>query len=148
MPSDQEDPGRSSPKDLVDLIDAFHAMWNAHRIDGILSFFTEDAVITVVGFPRGTSTCYRGKTAIEEMLQAYLPGWQVSARSHIPADTNRVRWMARISADVLRRLGVDWIEWKAEVVLRNGKIAAFTVTLTPDSIAKIDAAIRRCAEVS
>ena len=142
MRPDQEDLGRSDPEGLVDLIDAFHAMWNTHRVDGVLSFFTEDAVVTVVGFPSETSTSYRGKTAIQDMLQSYLPGWKVHARSHHPTDTNRVAWMSRISADIFRRLGIDWIEWKAEVIIRNGKIAAYTVTLTPESVAKLETARR------
>ncbi len=117
-------------------------MCNTHRVDGVLSFFNDDAVISVVGLPNGSSITYRGTWAIQEMLQTYLPGWHVFARSHYPADTNRVMWMERLSADWLCRLGVDWIEWKAEVILRNGKIAAFTVTHTPETVVKLEAAVR------
>jgi len=117
-------------------------MWNTHRVDGVLSFFTEDAVFTFFGLPNGSSISYRGKRAIQDTLQCYLPGWHVFARSHIPTDTNRVMWMERTSADWLRRLGVDWIESKVEVMLRDRKIAAFTVTHTPETVEKLEAAVR------
>jgi hypothetical protein len=50
--------------------------------------------------------------------------------------------MSKVSADWLPRLGVDWVEWKAEAVVRDGKIAAYTVTLTPESVAKLETAKR------
>lgn len=142
MPPDQEDTGSSDPEDLVELIDVFHAMWNTHHVDGVLRFYTEDAVINIEGLPNESSISIRGKTAIQIMLQTYLPGWHVDARSHFRANANRVTWMARTSADVLRRIGVDWLEWKTEVILRNGKIAAHTVTLTSEAVVTLEAAVR------
>jgi hypothetical protein len=141
MPSDQEDAGRPDPEDRVELIDAFHAMWNTHQAEGVLSFFTEDAVFTVVGLLNDSSVSYRGKWAIE-MVQIYLPSWQALARGHFPAAPDRVMWMERTSADWLCRLGVGWLEWNAEVVLRKGKITALTLTLTPESVEKLETAMR------
>lgn len=45
-------------------------------------------------------------------------------------------------------LRVDWLEWKAEVVLRNGKISALTMTLTPESGEKLEKSMGGRAEES
>jgi hypothetical protein len=138
MPTGLEDPDPSVSGDPVAVIDEFHAMWNTHHLDRVLSFFTDDAVIIMVRSPREAPASYRGKAAIQNFVRAYLARSHVHARSHHRVATNRLVWMSRVSADWLRRLGVDWIEWKAEAVIRGGKIAVSTVTLTSESVAKLD----------
>jgi hypothetical protein len=73
-------------------------------------------------------------------VRTYLPRGYIGARSHYRAEADRIVWMARVSADCFQRLGVEWVEWKAEAVVRGGKIAAYTVALTPESVAKLETA--------
>ncbi len=85
--------------DLVDLIDAFYAMWNTQHIDGVLSFFTDDAIIITVGDPREAPAVYaartrfrtscgpisRGGTFIAEVITGQVPpewcGWREFQRT-------------------------------------------------------------------
>jgi hypothetical protein len=76
--------------DLVDLIDAFYAMWNTQHIDGVLSFFTDDAIITTVGDPREAPAVYCGKAEIRNFVQTHLPRWHVHSRSHYRAGATRI----------------------------------------------------------
>jgi hypothetical protein len=122
MPAVQEEPHHPPAADLIAVIDAFHAMWNTHDLDGVLSFFTDDAVIIMVRSPREVPDIDRGTAAIQDFVRAYLLGAYVHARSHLPVDSERVVWMSRVSVEWLRRVGIDWSEWKAEAVLRGGKI--------------------------
>lgn len=82
MPADRKAPGSSQPEDLVTVIDEFHAMWNTQNVDGILSFFTEDSVITLVRSPREAPVSYHGEAAIRTFVNTHLPGWGIYARSH------------------------------------------------------------------
>ena len=141
MPADRKAPGSSQPEDLVAVIDEFHAMWNTHNVDGILSFFTEDSVITLVRSPREPPVSYHGEAAIRTFVNTHLPGWDIYARSHYQINKERAMWMARVSAGWLRRMGIDWIEWKGEAVVRDGKIMTLVGTFTPESVAKIETAM-------
>lgn len=38
-------------------------------------------------------------------------------------------------------MGIDWIEWKGEAVVRDGKIMTLVGTFTPESVAKIETAM-------
>jgi hypothetical protein len=143
MAPDDEDSGPSQLADLVAVIDAFDAMWNIHDLEGILNCFTDDAMVTLIQRPDEGPTVYHGQAAIRTLVQTYLPGGYIRGRSHYRAETDRLVWMARVSADCFKQLGVDWIEWKAEATVRSGKIASYTVTPTSESLAKLDTAKRR-----
>jgi SnoaL-like domain len=142
MLPDQEDPRRPTAEDLIAVIDTFHAMWNSHDLDGVLGFFTDDAVVTFVQSPDEDPTVYRGQAAIRTLVRTYLPAGHICTRSHYRADADRIVWMAKVSADCFQRLGVDWVEWKGEAILGGRRIAAYTMTLTPESLAKLETAKR------
>jgi hypothetical protein len=46
--------------------------------------------------------------------------------------------MSRVSADHRQSMGIDWLDCKAEAIVRDGKIAAHTVVLTAESVAKLE----------
>ncbi len=141
MPAVQEEPHHPPAADLIAVIDAFHAMWNTLDLDGVLSFFSEDAVFILVRSPREVPEIYHGEAAIRSFVGTGLAGTHVHARSHLPVDNERVVWMSRVAVEWLRRVGIDWSEWKAEAVLRGGKIVRYTLTLAPESLAKLEAAM-------
>lgn len=58
----------------------------------------------------------------------------------------RVIWMATVTNDHRRRVGVDSVGNRNDVVVREGKIAAYTVTLMPETVADLDAATGRSGE--
>ena len=81
---------------------------------------------------------HRGKQQIRAWLEVLLQHFHVAARNHRAAD-ERVTWDATVSADILRRMGLASVEDTVEAVVREGKIASFTLTISPDSFSKIAA---------
>jgi len=50
---------------------------------------------------------------------------------------------ATVAADAVRQLGVTAVEQSDSVVVRGGKVAAFTIHLWPDSAAQLNAGAAR-----
>ena len=124
---------------LVAFIDTFHAMWNTHDIPGVLECFTEEAVVRIVCPQQQTSVVYQGKAQIHDFVTQAIAGCVIHARSHHVVD-NRVIWMARMRSDALRELGIEWVRNQNEAIVQDGKISAFTVTVTPETVAQLEAA--------
>ena len=48
-------------------------------------------------------------------------------------------WMARMSSDPLRHLGIESVRNRNEAVISDGKITAHTVMVTPETVAQLEA---------
>ena len=122
--------------DPASVISAAQAQVNAGNIDGLMSFFAEDATVTNDG------TVYSGKAKVREFMQSALD-------DHIQATTvgayhvagNKVTWRERITADSLRQIGVASIYTNNAAVVENGLITSIVFTTDPESIAEIERAM-------
>ncbi len=123
----------------IALIDLLHAMWNTQNVAGVLACFSEDVVFRIVCPPRHASIVYEGHHQLRAFVEQTIPGYHVRARSHHVVD-DRVIWMATVTSDQLRQVGVDAIRDRHEAVIRKGKIVAYTVTMLPEAVATLDTA--------
>ncbi len=71
-------------------------------------------------------------------MEALIPGFRVASRNH-RVDGDAVRWESTVAADAFRAMGVDSVECTTEAVRRE-KIASFTVTFSPETVRKLQAA--------
>ncbi len=124
--------------DILAVVQAFDAACNANEVDRALELFADDAVVTQLPPPSPDPGMYRGKQQIRAWLELLLQQFHVAARNYRAAG-ERVTWDATISADVLRRMGLASVEDTIEAVVREGKIASFTLTISPDSLSQITA---------
>lgn len=115
-------------------VDAFDAALNAGNVDGALAQFAPDAVITTQG-----TTC-RGTAQIRGLLAQLVAEHFQFQPSNRQASSDREAHTARVWRDDWRRLGVAPLDATAEVLVQNGKITAFTVAYTADSLARLRAA--------
>jgi hypothetical protein len=137
IPAQQHQAGAS---DLATLISAFDARWNRHDEDGVLSFFTEDAIITTTPPPPGEPGTYTGKQEIRDFVHNLLPGFHVDSRNH-QVEGNEVRWESTLVADIFRQMGVDRAEVITEAAFRGDKIESFRVAFSPQTVEKMRAAM-------
>ncbi len=126
-------------QDLVAVIDLYHAMWNTHHLDGVLSCFADDAMVTISGLSRKTSAVYQGKTEIRAFVQQHLGEYTIRARSHHVVG-DRIVWMILASSEALQRARIDWIRCRGEAAVRHDKLTSLTVTVTPEATAKLEMA--------
>lgn len=126
-------------RDVIALIDAFDARWNAHDLEGVLSYFTEDSVVRFVP-PPPDGGVYTGLAQIRGFVQTHLPGFHVEARNH-RISGEKVTWDATASADSFRQMGLDQADGTAEAIIQDGKVKSFTYTLSPETVARLQAAM-------
>ena len=126
--------------DPLSVINALDTTLNAQNIDGALALVADDAVVRSPPQP-GATGVYEGKAAV----QTYLAG---IVAQHIHFDLaaprqvvgERVTWLNNTSIDPWRTLGIAPLQGQGDATVRGGKIASLTITLTPESMAKLQRA--------
>lgn len=125
--------------DPVSIIKDFDAAWNAHDVEGVLAFFTDDAVVRMEPPPPDEfGGVYTGKEQIRAgFVEPLMPGFHVNSRDHQVAGHqegvgDRVIWTAMVSGDVFGQTGAELpVESPAEALVQGDKIRSFTATVPP-----------------
>ena len=125
--------------DPVSVLKDFDAAWNAHDIEGVLAFFTDDAVVRMEPLPPDE---FGGVSTGQEQIRAgfvepLMPGFHAEARDHQVAGHqegvgDRVIWTTMVSGDVFRQMGAEPpVVSAGEAVVQGDKIKSFTGTNPP-----------------
>ena len=125
-----------SMADPVSVVKDFDAAWNAHDIEGVLSFFTDDAVVRMESPPSDEyGGVYTGKEQIRACwVEPLMPGFHVESRDHQVAGHqegvgDRVIWVAMVSGDLFKQMGAEPpVESAGEALVQGDKIKFFTAT--------------------
>lgn len=127
-------------------MDTFDATWNTHNVPAIMEHFTNDAAAHLAPPPPPPlQAAYVGKDEVRRFVETLMPGFRVDSRdAHVQGDT--IVWQSDVSFDVLRHFGVEVAHTRTEVTLRDGKVASFTATFTPETLAEFEAAARRAGQ--
>lgn len=120
--------------DPVSVVKDFDAASNAHDVEGVLSFFTDDAVVRLEPAPPDEfGGVYTGKEQIRTgFVEPLMPGFHVDSNDdHQVAESQeggqRVTWRAMLSADLFRQLGAEPpVEATGEAVVEGDKFKSFT----------------------
>ncbi len=123
--------------DPVSVVKDYDATWNAHDVEGVLSFFTDDAVVRMEPAPPDEfGGVYTGKEQIRRgFVEPLMTGFHVDPSDHQVAGYqegvgDRVIWKARVSSDFLKQMGAEPpVEATAEAIVEGEKIKSFTGTL-------------------
>ena len=135
-----------STENIMELIKAYDAHWNANDVEGTLAAFTDDAVVTLNPPPPGQPAVSQGKAAVRQFIEANIPGFHVESRDY-QVHGDSARWLGRLSNDGFRQLGLADLEIVTEATFRGDKVAAFTVTFTPAALEQIMAAMAKAGLV-
>jgi ketosteroid isomerase-like protein len=113
----------------------------AKDIDVAMALLADDAVVTVIPPPTGTSGVFTGKEEIRVWYEL-LVSWNFRAEiSSFQVEGDRATWTTKAWADPFEPLGILPLEYHAEGVFRDGKIASYTDTMTEDSVTRLTAAM-------
>src|SRR4051794_26884056 len=115
----------------VSVVKDLDAAWNAHDIEGVLAFFTDDAVVRMEPAPPDEfGGVYTGKEQIRAgFVEPLMPGFHVESSGHQVAG-DRVTWTGMLSGDALAQMGAEApVETPAEAIFEGEKIKSFTGTL-------------------
>ena len=117
------------------LAQAVVAAENAHDVDAAVALFAEDAVATLPQYTRTTPDGIRAWQ--QELADQHFHGTLVAPR----VDGDRVSWTGHIWLDPLRGLGIAPLAGQWDIVVRDGRIKAFTFAFSPEGMARLQAAI-------
>ena len=123
--------------DPVSVVKDYDAAWNAHDVEGVMAFFTDDAVVRMEPAPPDDESggVYTGKEQIRAgFVEPLMAGFHVESRGHQVAGHQegvgeRVIWTAMVSGEIFERMGAEPpVESAAEAILEGDKIKVFTAT--------------------
>lgn len=128
-----------SSADPATVIDAYVAAVNAGDLEEILALYADDAVHIALPTPDGSAGVCLGK---DQFRMWYEQSVANADRVEIEQDTlavdgNQATFVARISSEPWRKLGLDALEANAELVIIDGRIATHVVLLTPESMRQL-----------
>ncbi|MDE3074369.1 MAG: nuclear transport factor 2 family protein [Chloroflexota bacterium] len=127
--------------DPISVIRAYDTAWNAHDVEKVLAFFTDDAIVHLEPPPPPPfAAISRGKEEIRQFVQGLMPGFHVDSTGQ-QLSGGRLTWRAVVASDAFKQVGLDAAVTDCEASLRDSKLSAFHVTFAPETVAKIQAAM-------
>ncbi len=127
-----------SEEDLIAVMKALVAAHNAHNLDAVTAFLTDD-VVYKIGPPGALSVISVGKQQLRDAVKGLITGLRLETWD-CRVSGNRLTGKFRNSADIYRNMGVDFVDGSIEVFFRGDKIESFHVTYSPESVRKLWAA--------
>jgi ketosteroid isomerase-like protein len=118
----------------VSVVKDFDAASNARDVEGMMAFFTDDAVAKLEPSPPDEfGGVYTGKEQIRAgFVEPLMAGFHVDSNDdyRVAEDQEggqRVTWSAMLSADLFRQMGAEPpVEATGEAVLEGDKFKSFT----------------------
>ena len=110
-------------------------------VDASLAYFSDDAVYKLVGLPPGQPDTFAGKEQLRAWMKELMADhFELEVRV-VKADDDTVTTETLTWSDMTRNLGVVPLVATEVYVVKDGKIASATWTLTPESQAKFMKAV-------
>jgi|GEM_PF-442106 hypothetical protein len=134
--------------DPAAVIKSLAAALNAGNVDAVMAFYADDATITHKPAPAGQSGILTGKEQIRGFIQGLVAGNFSGEVSNLKVVGDKITLTGTLSTDTYRKLGVAPIVIAEEAVIVGGKIKSETITVTPESLAKIQAAMAAQAKAA
>jgi protease I len=136
------------PPDPAAVIKSLSAAFNAGNVDAVVAFFADDATQTQTPPPSGTSGVRTGKEQIRGFFQSMIADKFSGEVSNLKVTGDKITYTSTFSTDTYRKLGVAPLVTAEEVVFEKGKIKSQTITVTPESLAKLQAAMAAQAKAA
>ena len=137
----------SQGTDPASVVQAYIRAVNAHNVDAVLALYADDAVHEVIPPPPGAQSVYIGKAQIRQFYQQTVVNHdhlEVVGTPQVVGD--KVMYTKRIASDSFRRLGLATLDASIVAIVQGGKFISYTAAFTPDSLAKLQAAIDAASE--
>jgi ketosteroid isomerase-like protein len=119
-----------------DVLDGWQQAMNKGDIDQALAYLAEDAEVTIVPAFDGDGI-YNGGMEIRRWYEMLASGKGITTLSDCKAQDETVACLDTYTDEGLKSMGVDFLEADFVAVVRDGKIQSYTVTMRPESLAKM-----------
>lgn len=123
------------PNTAMDVLQEWADALDKGDIDGALACMAEDAVVTIIPPAEGDGV-YSGQAEIRGWYEMHVANKGTATLSGCEVNGETVTCLNTYTDEGLQAMGVDFIEGDFVVTLRDGKIQAYTFTITAESLAK------------
>jgi hypothetical protein len=110
---------------------------NAGDIDEALKYVDENATITIIPPPSDMDGVFTG----EEQIRAWYEGNAAlngfNELVEIQVEGENISWTSKYGMDEWRNLGIEALDVLGEGIIVGGKFQSYTVTIPPESLAKL-----------
>jgi hypothetical protein len=128
--------------DPASVIEGLYAAMNAHNVDAALGFFAGDAVRTELPPPPGSTGRFTGLEENRGQLNRSMAANIHGELSNLLVDGDNVAWTAKVSVDRWRQLNLGALDFDGAAVVQGGKIKSWTNTMSAESQARLQAALK------
>ncbi len=120
---------------------------NAGDVDTAMTLYATDAVINIEPPLPGLPSTYTGLKEIRVWLET-LVGMKLKIEGVdiLQVEGDKVKIKVKTSSDLARGLNIAFLELIEEYTIQNGKIKGYTISITEDSMEKMQAAMVNQAE--
>lgn len=127
--------------DPIAIAQAFCAAWNRHDAGAVVALFSDEGTVRLNPPPPNERDHYDGRDEIRGWVVDEMPGFHVDARD-FKAVGSTVTFYGEVVSDEVRTNGVVPLGMDSEIkTTGDGKISSFVASLTPDTLARIQAAM-------
>ena len=118
-------------------VNSWNDALNIGDVEAALEYLDDNAVITIVPPPAGINGIFNGKEQIRGWYEgnAALNGFNEMVDIQVKGDI--VTWTSKFGMDEWRKIGVESLDVLGEGVIVDGKFQSYTVTIPPESLAKL-----------
>jgi len=127
--------------DPAAVIEGQVAAINAGDVEATMTYFTDDAVVTVAYPPPAPSDVYTGAAEVQAWFEELMAMNFELESTILQVEGDVVIANEKSYSDFSRELGIAPLEGITEYQVEDGKIKAFTWTITDESWAKLQAAM-------
>jgi polyhydroxybutyrate depolymerase len=134
-------PMSTPPADPALVIKALVDALNTGDVEAAIAFYADDALRTQQPPPAGQSGIWTGKEQVRGFVKGLVADHFSVELSNLKAAGDKITYTCTFSTDTYRKLGIAPLVAVEEAVLDKSKIKSQPVTITPESVAKIQAAL-------
>lgn len=131
--------------DPVSIVQASTKLFNAGDYPGSLAYWADDATVKLNGVPPGQPDSFKGKDQILAWYKSLSAVHFQIQEEPIKVEGDTATFKASSTSDQTRQLGLASLDATEVYTVQNGKITSLTWTITPESAAKLQAAVAASA---
>lgn len=132
--------------DPLSVVNAMHdTLLDGYDIDGALAYLADDAVVTIIS-PLEGGGVYTGKEEIRGFWEGMVAANFSCALSDCQVEGETVTCQETYSDDALKAAGMDSLQGEWVATVRDGKVQAYTWTISAETLAMLSPAPESLAE--
>ena len=127
--------------DAESVLKAVSEALNVKDVDKAIALVADDAVLTLAPAPPGGTGVYRGKEQIHARFKEVVAANTDHKFGRCQTQGDKVTCSATVLDDAMRSMGLSALDFTVEATAQGGKLKSVTWTLSPDALAKLQAAM-------